>query len=171
MVGLRTRGVGCHRFSERSSWPRCHIAVYVCSRICLLSPSDGSPVTESEGWWELAATLAGVLIMVCGLGWRVSRRRRRRREVVDDTSIYRPWQRCVGTRCASVPGLPRHRLGPSRLPRRTDDPRWILPRTDALGRHPGISRSLGAGASRSDYADRPISPRWPCSSRAFWSAG
>lgn len=76
--------------------------------------------------------------MVCGVAWRRSiRRRRRRRDVFDDTEYLQTLATlCQGSVRRSFQAYrdidwdhPDFRVGP-------DDPRWILPRTDALGRHP-----------------------------------
>ena len=79
-----------------------------------------------------------VLIMVCAVAWRRSVRRRwRRRDVFDDTEYLQTLATlCQGSVRRSFQAYrdidwdhPDFRVGP-------DDPRWILPRTDALGRHP-----------------------------------
>lgn len=45
-----------------------------------------------------------------------------------------------------------------------NDPRWILPATDPLGRHPGTRRSRGNARSRSGCGARPTWPRSGCTS-------
>lgn len=48
-----------------------------------------------------------------------------------------------------------------------DDERWILPATDPIGKHPGISRSQKSARSRSACGGRPTSRRSVCTSSPF----
>ena len=45
-----------------------------------------------------------------------------------------------------------------------NDPRWILPATDPLGRHPWYQAQSKSGRSRSACGARPTSPRSVCTS-------